>query len=147
MMSALIPLVGLNHESMRLTRGSQCFRTIAMRALSKLGSLHSNLNYQVLLSQIRHLSKASKSSKLPRPEKTQEHLEKQTDNASFGALFNEITNILGADNLIPGEPSSGLPIFGETSNKEVIFKEQSSCTQNVCRNAEDNLLQEKKGIL
>ncbi|KAF7804213.1 putative pentatricopeptide repeat-containing protein [Senna tora] len=115
-----------------------------MRAISKLRPLRSNLSSGVSQSQVLHLSNVSKSSKLHRPLKAQEILNNQRDTASFGALFNEITQILGANNLIPDDTSSGILKSGEIPDNEVGSELHPACTQSVCRNAGENMLQEKE---
>lgn len=115
-----------------------------MRAISKLRSLRSNLSYRVSHSQILYLSNVSKSSKLHPPQKAQENSNKQPDTASFGALFHEITEILGANNLITDHTSSEILKFGETCGNEVGSEVLSSCTHNVCKNAGENVVQEKE---
>ncbi|KAI4348855.1 hypothetical protein L6164_009525 [Bauhinia variegata] len=117
-----------------------------MKALTKLRYLHSNLRYQVSRSQVFYLSNASKASKLSRSERNQEISNKESETASFGALFKEITEILGDDNLIPDESLSGISVFQKTGELVLGAKDQSGCTQVVCRNAEESTLQENVTI-
>ncbi|RDX73744.1 putative pentatricopeptide repeat-containing protein, mitochondrial, partial [Mucuna pruriens] len=97
-----------------------------MRSLSKLQSLHS-----ILLSQshVLHLSNAPK---LSRPHRT---TQQQLPSDASRALFNEITEILGADTVIPDQSPSGFLFPLEAPLSEVGFKDQPACTEGVCENA------------
>ncbi|KAJ7971346.1 Pentatricopeptide repeat [Quillaja saponaria] len=121
-----------------------------MRALIKLRFLHSSLScrprrFLIRESQIDNFSSALKLSKLSRSKRNQENL-KQTETGGFGALFNEITEILGADYFIPDKTPTGILISEESLAKEGDFNKESSCTPLVCRNAEEDLSQEKENM-
>uniref|UniRef100_A0A2N9GLK7 Pentacotripeptide-repeat region of PRORP domain-containing protein n=1 Tax=Fagus sylvatica TaxID=28930 RepID=A0A2N9GLK7_FAGSY len=124
-----------------------------MRNLIKLHSLclsSSNKLFHSQLSefQICFLSSLSRSSKLSQSKKTQQtHLKNQAETSksnTFGLLFNEITAILGTDHLNTDRTQSGNLISKEINvegNK--VKEEHPDCTQGVCRNAEESVLQEK----
>ncbi|KAJ4705430.1 Pentatricopeptide repeat [Melia azedarach] len=108
-----------------------------MRNLTRLQSLSSNLSnkfsqYQHYRLQISHLSNLSKSKQLP--------LKSQTN--AIASLFNEITEILGADSVTPDKTRSRFSISKETEVEVTDVSDvYRSCAQAVCRNAqEDNLL-------
>ncbi|KAK7345203.1 hypothetical protein VNO77_15779 [Canavalia gladiata] len=111
-----------------------------MRALGKFRSLDSFLLSQ---SHVLHFSSASK---LSRPRRTnQQHLSnnKPSNTDASPALFNEITEILGADPVISDQSTSGFLFPLETRNFEVGFKDQIVCTKAICGNAARNVLLDK----
>lgn len=108
-----------------------------MRALNKLRSIDS-----YFLSQshhIFHLSTSSKSSKLSHPHKTIKQLS-NSDTEPSRALFNEITEILGADNVIHDHSPSGFLFPLEVRNTKVGFMDQHDCTKSVCENAVESVV-------
>ncbi|KAK7310348.1 hypothetical protein RJT34_07809 [Clitoria ternatea] len=108
----------------------------------------SNLRYMdsFLLSQSR-VSYFSSASKLSRPQRTtQKRLsnnKKPPETDASRALFNEITQILGAETMIPDQSPSGFLFPLETRHYEVGFKDQQNCTKGVCGNAAENILLDK----
>ncbi|KAL2326629.1 hypothetical protein Fmac_025687 [Flemingia macrophylla] len=105
-----------------------------MRSISKLRSLDS------LLSQS-HVLHLSNSAKLPRPHKTSQLSlnNKPSDTDASRALFNEITEILGADTVIPDRSPPGLLFLLETRHSEVGFRDQQACTEVACENAAEDV--------
>ncbi|KAK4275890.1 hypothetical protein QN277_018901 [Acacia crassicarpa] len=89
-----------------------------MRAINFLRLLHSNLNYQVSQMQISYLSNISNSSKLHRLQNVQEIANERRDTTSFGAFFNDIMEIFGTNDLIPGDAFSEIMKSGETHGIE-----------------------------
>ncbi|XP_027365195.1 putative pentatricopeptide repeat-containing protein At5g06400, mitochondrial [Abrus precatorius] len=110
-----------------------------MKALAKLRSLHSFLLSQ---SHVLHFSNASK---LSHPHKITRHPSnnKPSDTDASRALFNEITEILGADPVIPDQFPSSFLFSLEKQDFEVGFKDQPTCTKGVCGIAADNVLHDK----
>ncbi|XP_057968432.1 putative pentatricopeptide repeat-containing protein At5g06400, mitochondrial [Malania oleifera] len=121
-----------------------------MRYLSKLQTLNSSsgfklLHFRVFGFQILHVSKLSKLCKHSHLKKTQEnHKKKGTETEGIGSLFSEITEILGADNLVIDRTSSGISIAVETHvGEKAVREDYPSGIQGVCGYAEDNVRQEK----
>ncbi|KAK9289825.1 hypothetical protein L1049_007985 [Liquidambar formosana] len=120
-----------------------------MRRLSRLHPLNSTSSHKLLAfngfkSHIFHLSTLSKSSRRSQSKKTQEtHKKNHTETKNIASLFSEITEILGADDLIPDKPPSGFSISKETQMKNNDIREEfTNCTQGVCENTEDSMGQE-----
>ncbi|PON42074.1 Tetratricopeptide-like helical domain containing protein [Parasponia andersonii] len=118
-----------------------------MRVVIRLHSLYS---YSVKLhglgfsgsSQVDHLSSLARSSKFKKPRETD--VKKQPESSSIGSLFNEITEILGAENLIPDGTSSGFLISGEIHGRDGVVSGKSlPCAPSVCGNGEASLGEEK----
>lgn len=94
-----------------------------MRYISRFKSLFSDSSCKLRKSQlcrlrISHLSSFVKSSKPSQPKKAQPHhhpLNRRADGIS--TLFNEITEILGAENVAPDETPCGFSILRETEEK------------------------------
>ncbi|KAG5063753.1 hypothetical protein JHK85_004936 [Glycine max] len=107
-----------------------------MRSLSKIRSWDS-----ILLSQshVLNFSNASKFSRTHRTTQQQLSNNKPSDTDASRALFNEITEILGADTVIPDQSPSGFLFPLETPHSEVGLKDQLDCTKGVCENAAQNV--------
>ncbi|XP_020233123.1 putative pentatricopeptide repeat-containing protein At5g06400, mitochondrial [Cajanus cajan] len=106
-----------------------------MRSLCKFRSLDSLFSQPHVL----HLSNAAK---LPRPHRTTQqlpHNNKPLDTDASRALFNEITEILGADTVIPDQSPSGFLFPLESRHSQVGFNDQPPCTEDVCENAGQNV--------
>lgn len=114
--------------------------SLCLRSSNKLS--HSQL------SEFQFCSYSSFSRSSKRLKKTQDtHLKNQAEtstSSTFGLLFNEITEILGGDNFTTGKTQSGNLISGEVKE---VKEEFPDCTQGVCRNAEESVLQEKDNVL
>ncbi|KAK7392722.1 hypothetical protein VNO78_21168 [Psophocarpus tetragonolobus] len=99
-----------------------------MRSLSKLRS---------------HVLHFSNAAKLSRPHKsTQLQLsnnKKPSEADASRSLFNEITDILGADTIIPDKSLSGFLFPLETPHSEAGFGEEPACTKRICENAAENV--------
>ncbi|XP_028801369.1 putative pentatricopeptide repeat-containing protein At5g06400, mitochondrial [Neltuma alba] len=122
-------------------------KTFSMRAISSLRSLCSNLNFRVSQTQISHLSDISNSSKLHRLQNAQEIANEQPETTRFDALFKDITEIFGANDLIPGDTLSEILKSGKAHGGEEDSKVNSACSQNVCTNVKENTLQRKENIM
>ncbi|KAI9116828.1 hypothetical protein K1719_012194 [Acacia pycnantha] len=118
-----------------------------MRAINLLRLLHSNLNFRFSQMQISYLSNISNSSKLHRLQNVQEIANEHRDTTSFGAFFNDITEIFGTNDLIPSDAFSEILKSGEIHGSEEDSKVHSACSQNVCRNVKGNALQEKENTM
>ncbi|XP_061360840.1 putative pentatricopeptide repeat-containing protein At5g06400, mitochondrial [Gastrolobium bilobum] len=117
-----------------------------MRALSKLRSLDSTLSYLLSQSHVLHFSGASNSSKPSRPHRRTKQLlsnNKNSDTDASRALFNEITEILGAEAVIPDQSPSGFLFPVEPPECEAGSKEEPTCTKGVCGNGAENVLLDK----
>ncbi|KAK3021690.1 hypothetical protein RJ639_045782 [Escallonia herrerae] len=116
-----------------------------MRLLFKLRPLHSDsgsilLHFRVNRLQLFRFSTMSKSSKLQNPKKTGEtHRNNQKETKDFGALFNEITEILGTENLSKDNPASRCSFSNADSHLENFQTREELCTQAVCENATEGL--------
>ncbi|XP_059668626.1 putative pentatricopeptide repeat-containing protein At5g06400, mitochondrial [Cornus florida] len=87
------------------------------------------------------LSSLSKASKLHNSKKSGEtHQKNQTETQNFDSLFHDITEILGAGNLMLDDRSSAFSVSKETHLKDTEEKEEyPCCVQRVCENAKDNV--------
>ncbi|XP_031279869.1 putative pentatricopeptide repeat-containing protein At5g06400, mitochondrial [Pistacia vera] len=110
--------------------------------LARFKFLYSNSSCKLRKSElcrvwISRLSTFSKSSKPSQTKNAQHHPPKgQTEKIS--SLFNEITEILGADNVVPDETPFGLSISRETEEKASRVSENfDSCLPSVCGNAQE----------
>lgn len=117
-----------------------------MRPISSLRSLRSNFNFQVSRAQTSHLSFISNSSKLHQIQDSQEISNEQLDVASFGALFNDITEIFGTKDLLLGDTLSETSKSRETYGDEGGSIVYPSCSNNDCGNVKENSLDEKENI-
>ncbi|KAB1222535.1 hypothetical protein CJ030_MR2G013444 [Morella rubra] len=126
-----------------------------MRNLVKFRCLSvnsSNNLFQLQLSklQICLVSSLSKSSsKLSQSKKAPDiHLKNQIETATFGLLFNEIKEILGADNLTADRIQSVTSLAKDIHALDIEVKEDHAhWTEGVCRNVEDGLWQQKDHLL
>ncbi|KAJ6743149.1 PENTATRICOPEPTIDE REPEAT-CONTAINING PROTEIN [Salix viminalis] len=113
-----------------------------MRQTFKLQSLsYKPLNSQLSAYQILRFSSITKSSKpSPHSKKTQEHqLEDHAEIKTSNSLFKEISDIVGADVLIPDKTPYGFFISRETHvGDNEITGEFKFCEKGVCENAELN---------
>ncbi|OAY40706.1 putative pentatricopeptide repeat-containing protein At5g06400, mitochondrial [Manihot esculenta] len=108
-----------------------------MRHIIRQQFLFSNSSYKLFRPQVSFLSSLSKS----HSNKSQEpELQAQAESSSINPLFREITEILGADNVIPEKSPSG--IITSEFNEEVKVH-----TQSVRENVEpNNVLQGKQNF-
>ncbi|KAL5545667.1 hypothetical protein UlMin_005354 [Ulmus minor] len=120
-----------------------------MAALIKIKPLCSDSTSKLLRSrflgffQVDHLSTSARRSK-SKPNKVKESTsKKQAEISSIGSLFNEITEILGADTFSGDVNSSGIFLSGRNyyRNDEVAL-----CTPGVCGNGEESALLEKEDV-
>ncbi|XP_041025577.1 putative pentatricopeptide repeat-containing protein At5g06400, mitochondrial [Juglans microcarpa x Juglans regia] len=117
-------------------------RNLIKFRFSCLNSSNKLFRFQLSNFQIRHFSSLSKSSsKLSKSKKTEDLLKNQAETSSFGLLFNEIKDILGADNFNSDITQSGtsIPIDIHVVGTQVK-EEHPHWTEGVCRNAEDGVL-------
>ncbi|XP_030484211.2 putative pentatricopeptide repeat-containing protein At5g06400, mitochondrial [Cannabis sativa] len=92
------------------------------------------------------LSSIARSYKSKKPLET--NVKKQTESSTIASLFNEITEILGADNFIADRNSYGFLISAENYGRDDVVSEKSlPCAPTVCGNGEESLLQEKDDTL
>ena len=121
-----------------------------MRQTFKLQSLsYKPLNSQLSAYQIFHFSSLSKSSKPSHSKKTQEpQLKGHAETKTINSLFKEITEILGADVVIPDRTPYGFFIPRETHvGDNEISGEFKYREEGVCGNAELNNGLQKEGSL
>jgi pentatricopeptide repeat protein len=127
-----------------------------MRNLIKFGCLCSNssdrlFHFQLSKFQICLLSSLPRSSsKLSQPKKTTQdtHSKNPAETSTFGLLFNEIKEILGADSFTADGTQSGISISKDIHGRDAEVKEEHPHrTEGVCGNAEDGILQEKDYVL
>ncbi|KAL9319325.1 hypothetical protein ACSQ67_015842 [Phaseolus vulgaris] len=108
-----------------------------MKSLTKLRPLDSLL---LSRSHVLHLSNAAKLS--PPRRKTQQQLSNTnipSDIDASRALFNEVSQILGAETVIPDQSPSGFLFPLQTPHSEDGSKDLSVCTEGVCENSAQNV--------
>ncbi|KAF5750603.1 putative pentatricopeptide repeat-containing protein [Tripterygium wilfordii] len=94
-----------------------------------------------------HLSSLPRSPKLFQSKNTQSStLTNQPETTTnIAALFKEITEILGSDEIIPDKVSTGISTSKDHDLRAGLKEEElATCTQNVCENAEANIMREKE---
>ncbi|QCE05298.1 putative pentatricopeptide repeat-containing protein At5g06400, mitochondrial [Vigna unguiculata] len=108
-----------------------------MKSLTKLRFL------DPLLLSPSHVLNLSNAAKLSRPRReTQQQLPNTnipSDIDASRALFNEITQILGAQTVIPDQSPSGTLFPLETPQSEVRSEDRSACSTGVCENSAHNV--------
>jgi len=87
--------------------------------------------------------------KLSRSKKPQDtHLKNRAETSTFGLLFNEIKEVLGADSFTADRSESGISVSKDIHGLDAEVKEEHShWTEGVCGNAEDAVLLEKDYVL
>ncbi|KAL7225879.1 hypothetical protein ACSBR1_021102 [Camellia fascicularis] len=123
-----------------------------MRYFFKLPPLNSNsgnnlLHFHVSKFQSFRLSFYSNSSKLHYPKKTEQTNSKnQSESKNFASLFDEITEILGSENLVSDKtlPSISREIHLESAKKR---EEHPYCVRGVCENASVGVVDQGKAKL
>ncbi|OIW20131.1 hypothetical protein TanjilG_01904 [Lupinus angustifolius] len=118
-----------------------------MRAVSKFRSLNSTLSYLLSPSHVSHLSNSNSSNfSLSLLHTKPQHVSNNNNNShtdTLSSLFNDITDILGADIATPDQSPSGFLFPGENPKVEIAFEDQPICTEGVCENAAKNGMLEK----
>lgn len=116
-----------------------------MRGFAKLQSLCWSSTSKTLhfrLSKFHKIDHFATLAKPSKPKKT--HLKQREETSSFGSLFTEITEILGAENVTADKTPSGILISEETHVG--IGEESIPCMPTVCRKAGDDTLKEKEDV-
>ncbi|CAO2837395.1 unnamed protein product, partial [Amaranthus hypochondriacus] len=107
-----------------------------MRILAKLRLFNSISNTEIQFFKLSTFTRRRNQSKPKKIQKTQlkKHTLPMKDDKD--SLFNEITEILGTENLTNAKPPFGLS-FPETRSS--VFAENRHCTQGVCENAHEKI--------
>ncbi|KAM1306254.1 hypothetical protein ACFX2H_008666 [Malus domestica] len=120
-----------------------------MRSLIKLQRLCSSSTCKIIHFRFSNVYKIDRFATVAQPSRPNKktHSKQAPENGGFGSLFAEITEILGAENVTADKTPSGFFISEETQGRVGEAGEDCQpCTQTVCKNAEESVLQERKDI-
>ncbi|XLT84372.1 putative pentatricopeptide repeat-containing protein At5g06400, mitochondrial [Arachis duranensis] len=114
----------------------------AMRSISKLQILNQPLSYLLSLPQVLHFSSSSSNSSKHSPLLSRAATQ-QSDPGIYRALFDEITDILGAGPVVQDNSSSGFLFLEEADKGKSDSEVEHDCTKDVCGNATASVLLDK----
>ncbi|MED6208686.1 hypothetical protein PIB30_047591 [Stylosanthes scabra] len=113
-----------------------------MASISKLRSLNQPLSYLLSLPHVRCLSSSASNSSKHSPLSSRAAT-KQSDPGNYRALFDEITDILGAGAVIQENSSSGFLFLEEADQGKLGNVVEHDCGKGVCGNATQSVLLDK----